>query len=122
MGYLVIYFIIGALEDFLATLTSRYIAREKAAHAAIFSFLSTIVTMAVLYTIFSFLEGEKSILAIAVYALGISTGTYWAMKVNPELRNIFKTTRKRKGKHFEIVPVDLVKEAKEKKDKKEIYV
>lgn len=118
--YLFIYFAVGALEDFLATLTARYIAKEKAAQAAFLSFFNTVVTMAVLYTILAFLDTNRSVTAIAVYALGISTGTYLAMKFNPELRNVFKAAQKRKkAKQIEIVPV---KETSEKKDQKEVFV
>ena len=105
--YLFIYFAVGAFEDFLETLTARYIAKEKAAQAAFLSFFSTVVTMVVLYTILTFLDGNRTVSAIAVYALGISTGTFLAMKFNPKLRNIFKTTRKRKKtEQIEIVPVE----------------
>lgn len=118
--YLFIYFAVGAFEDFLETLTARFIAKEKATQAAFLSFFSTIVSMIVLYTILAFLDSNRTLSAIAVYALGISTGTFLAMKFNPKLRNVFKAARKRKkAKQIEIIPV---KETSEKKGQKEVFV
>ena len=80
MDYIMIYFFAGVLQDFLLTLNWRFIAREKVVPAAFFSFAVTVVTMLVLYNILTQLDRQRSILAIIVYAIGISTGTLLAMK------------------------------------------
>ena len=79
--YLLIYFFIGILQDFLLTLNLRFIAKEKFLGAALTSFVATIITLTVLYHILTHLESEKSIIAIIIYALGIAIGTVLAMKM-----------------------------------------
>ncbi len=83
---LFIYFVAGALQDFLLTLNWRFIAKEKVIPAAFFSFTVTIVSMLVLYNIITQLDKETSIEAIIIYALGIGTGTILGMKmkINPK--------------------------------------
>ncbi len=49
--YLMLYFLAGVLPDFLLPLNWRFIAKEKAVPAAIFSFVVTMVSMLVLYHI-----------------------------------------------------------------------
>jgi uncharacterized protein YebE (UPF0316 family) len=78
--YLIIYFFAGILQDFLLTLNYRFIAKDKTAFAVLTSFLVTIVSMLVLYNILTQLDSQRSIVAIIVYALGIGTGTFLAMK------------------------------------------
>lgn len=78
--YLIIYFFAGIFQDFLLTLNWRFIVKEKVILAAIFSFLTTVVTMVVLYNILTRLDSQRSIIAIIVYALGIGIGTILAMK------------------------------------------
>jgi hypothetical protein len=78
--YLILYFFVGILQDFLVTLNWRYIAKHKIAPAMLLSFLVTIVTMLVIYNILSRLEGQRSIAAIIIYALGVAAGTFLAMK------------------------------------------
>lgn len=79
MSYL-IYFIVGIVQDFLTTLNWRYVAKEKVRPAMLFSFLTTAVGMIVFYNIVTRLDPNKSILAIIIYSLGITTGTFLAMK------------------------------------------
>ena len=79
--YLIIYFLAGVLQDFLLTLNFRYISRGKTVAATISSFIVTIVSLVVLYDIITRLHSQKSIIAIVVYASGIATGTFLAMKV-----------------------------------------
>ena len=74
------YFFAGVLQDFLATLNVRYIAKNKILAGMISSFLMTIVGLLVLYNILTSLDSESSLIAIIVYALGITLGTLLAMK------------------------------------------
>lgn len=78
---LVIYFLAGILQDFLVTLNVRFIAKGKVILTVIFSFVTTVVALLVFYNILTQLEAHKSIIAIIVYALGIATGTFFAMKI-----------------------------------------
>ena len=78
--HLIIYFLAGVLQDFLLTLNWRFIAKEKAIPAAIFSFAVTVVTMLVLYNILTQLDRQRSITAIIAYALGIGLGTILGIK------------------------------------------
>ncbi|MBU1164492.1 hypothetical protein KKA15_02945 [Patescibacteria group bacterium] len=78
--YLIIYFLAGVLQDFLLTLNWRFIAKDKTWPAAAFSFLTTVVSLLVLYNILTKLDSQRSIIAILFYALGIATGTVLAMK------------------------------------------
>ena len=94
--FLILYFLIGVLEDFLITLNFRYVAKELAFPAAFFSFLSTIVSMAIVYHILTLLDARRGALAITIYALGIAAGTFLAMKFNPDFKVIFKTKRRTK--------------------------
>ena len=83
---LVIYFIVGVIQDFFFTLNSRYIAEKKVWPAVAFSFLTILMSMIVLYNILNEIDSEKSILSIIVYSLGIALGTYAAMKF-PDLKS-----------------------------------
>ncbi|MBI2054015.1 MAG: hypothetical protein HYT36_01655 [Candidatus Staskawiczbacteria bacterium] len=76
----IIYFIVGVIQDFFFTLNSRYIAEKKVWPATAFSFLTILMSMVVLYNILNELDSEKSIAAIFFYSVGISLGTYLAMK------------------------------------------
>lgn len=77
---LVIYFVVGVVQDFFFTLNSRYIAEKKVWPAVAFSFLTILMSMVVLYNILNEIDSDKSILAIFIYSLGIALGTYLAMK------------------------------------------
>lgn len=78
--FLILYFFAGILQDFLLTLNWRYVAKHKIAPAVGLSFSVTIVSMLVIYNIISRLDSQRSILAIVIYAAGIATGTFLAMK------------------------------------------
>lgn len=78
---LIIYFAVGVVQDFFFTLNTRYIAREKIVPAVVFSFLTILMSMLVLYNILRDIDAERSIIAIIVYSCGIATGTYVAMKL-----------------------------------------
>lgn len=79
--YLAIYFCVGIFQDFLLTLNWRFVAKEKEIPAAVASFITTIVSMIVLYNIITQIDSEKSIVAIIVYSFGIGVGTFLAMKL-----------------------------------------
>ncbi len=85
--FLILYFLAGVLQDFLLTLNWRFINKEKAMPAAIFSFAVTVVSMLVLYNILTQLDKQRSIVAIIVYALGIGTGTILGMKTKIGSKN-----------------------------------
>jgi uncharacterized protein YebE (UPF0316 family) len=72
---------VGIIQDFFVTLNWRFIAKEKIFLASIFSFLTTVITLGVLYSILTRLDESRSIPAIIVYALGVATGTFVAMRV-----------------------------------------
>jgi len=80
MPILLIYYIAGLLQDFLFTLMFRFVSKEKAIQAAIFSFIGTMVAMVIFFDIVTRLSAEESILGIFAYALGISSGTFLAVK------------------------------------------
>ena len=86
MNYL-IYFLVGVVQDFLTTLNWRYVAKDKVLPAMLFSFLTTAVGILVLYNIITQLDPNRSILAILVYSLGITVGTFLAMKFKVGLKN-----------------------------------
>jgi ABC-type maltose transport system permease subunit len=68
------------VQDFFFTMNSKYIARDKITPAVIFSFLTVLMSMVVLYNILNELDSERSIWAIIIYSLGIAVGTYVAMR------------------------------------------
>jgi len=81
MYYLILFYFAGLLQDFLLTLNWRFIAKGKVAYAVLFSFLTTVISMLVIYNIITRLDSDRSITAILIYALGIATGTLIAMKI-----------------------------------------
>jgi uncharacterized protein YebE (UPF0316 family) len=80
MLWLIIYFLIGVLQDFLFTLNLRYVAKNKIFLAVLSSFLVTVVNLLVLYNILNQLDSQRTMITIIIYALGITTGTFLAMK------------------------------------------
>ena len=76
----IIYFLAGVLQDFLFTVNLRYVARNKTFLAVLSSFLTVVVSMLVLYNIVTQLDSQKGIAAIIIYASGVASGTYLAMK------------------------------------------
>lgn len=79
--YLILYYLAGVFQDFLLTSNWRFIAKERKLPASVLSFLVTIVSMVVLYSILTRLDEQRSIVAIIVYAFGVATGTFLAMSV-----------------------------------------
>lgn len=82
---LAIYFAVGVVQDFFFTMNARYIVEKKVFPAVIYSFLTVVMNLLVLYNILSDLDAERSIPAIIVYSLGIALGTFVAMKL-PKFR------------------------------------
>ncbi len=78
--YLLVYFLAGVLQDFLFTLNLRYVAENKVLLAMLVSFLVTLVNLVALYNILTQLNPNETMPAIFAYALGITAGTYLAMK------------------------------------------
>lgn len=78
--YLLIYFFAGVLQDFVFTLNIRFVNKERILPAVLTSFIITVVSLLVLYNILTNLDSQRSILAIIIYAAGIATGTYLAMR------------------------------------------
>jgi len=85
--YLIIYFLVGIIQDFLFTLNVKYVAKEKVIPAILSSFATVFVSMMVLYNIIIKLDSERSILAIVIYSAGIATGTFLAMKFKLGLKD-----------------------------------
>ncbi len=77
---MILYFIAGIVEDFLFTLSIRFVARGQALWASTCAFLQTIILVGVIYNILKQLDSQRSIVAIIIYALGIGTGTLLTMK------------------------------------------
>jgi len=82
-----IYFLAGVLQDFLLTLNWRFMAKDKAILASLFSFLTTIISFVVLYNILTRLDQERSIIAIVIYSFGIATGTFLGMKTKIRMKD-----------------------------------
>ncbi len=82
-----IYFLAGVLQDFLFTMNLRYVAKNKVFLSVLVSFLVTIVNLIALYNIITQLDPNKTLSTIIVYALGIATGTFLAMKFKSGLRD-----------------------------------
>lgn len=78
--YLIIFYFVGLLQEFLLTLYLRFVAKGKAFPAATLSLITTLIGLLVIYNILILLEAQRSIPAIIVYALGVATGTFVAMK------------------------------------------
>lgn len=78
---LVIYFVVGVVQDFFFTLNTKYVAQNKTLPAVFYSFLTVLMSMLVLYNILSEIDAERSIIAIVVYSCGIAVGTFVAMKI-----------------------------------------
>jgi uncharacterized protein YebE (UPF0316 family) len=80
MIWLIVYFFAGVVQDFLFTVNLRYVAKNKVFLAVLTSFLVTVVNLLVLYNILTQLDSQRTLIAIIIYALGITTGTFLAMK------------------------------------------
>ena len=81
--WLIIYLIVGMIEDFLGTMTLRMVVKERIWLSTIFTFFINVIGMVVFYSIFVRLtnETEEGIISILVYSIGIAMGTFIAMKV-----------------------------------------
>ncbi|MBI4708992.1 MAG: hypothetical protein HY764_02175 [Candidatus Portnoybacteria bacterium] len=79
--FLIVYFLVGVIQDFLLTLNWRYVAKEKPLGATFFSFSTSVIGMVIFYNIVTRLDSDRSIIAIIVYSFGIAAGTFLAMKL-----------------------------------------
>ena len=79
--FLIVIFFAGILQDFLFTLSLRYVSKEIPHKAAIMAFFDNAVSVGVIYSIIKKLDDERTLFAIIIYSLGIATGTYLAMKL-----------------------------------------
>ena len=91
--YLILFYLAGFLQDFLSVLWVRFISEEKTIAATILSFITTLISLLVIYNIITQLEARKSIVAIIVYALGFATGTFFAMKVKKGFKDNKKNSK-----------------------------
>ena len=78
---LVVYYLVGILQDFLLTLNWRYVAKERPLPAVAYSFLTTVLSWLVFYNILSDFDPQKNIIEIIIYSFGVGTGTFLAMKL-----------------------------------------
>lgn len=81
--FLILYFAAGILQDFLVTLNWRFIAKEHVPFAVLTSFLTTVVSLGVLYNILTHFDAQRSVIAILVYSTGVGVGTFFGMKFKP---------------------------------------
>jgi uncharacterized protein YebE (UPF0316 family) len=85
---LFLYFLAGIIQDFLFTLSLRYVSKEKALLASSVAFFDNLVSVGVLYTILRQLDSQRTVISIIVYSLGIATGTFLAMKFKLGMKNV----------------------------------
>jgi len=83
MEWAIAYLFIGILEDFLGTLTLRFVLKERVLWAVFTTFVITIISLLVFYSIFVKLNTQtrEGIVDIVVYSIGVSLGTLIAMKI-----------------------------------------
>lgn len=74
---LILYFIIGALLDILATIDVRAIQKGQAAKSSIVSFINTMISYLVFYYI---LRSPEYLFETFAFALGGSVGAYYIIK------------------------------------------
>ena len=87
MYYLLIFYLVGILQEFLTVLWLRFVSKDKTISAVVLSFITMLVSLLVIYNILTQLEAQKSTAAIVVYALGFATGTFFAMKIKKGFKN-----------------------------------
>ena len=83
MIWILIYVLVGILEDFLGTLCLRFVIHERTALAVGTTFVITIISLLVFYSIFVKLNTQtgQGIADIVAYSIGIAIGTYLGMKI-----------------------------------------
>jgi len=83
MIWLLVYFIIGVIEDFIGTMTLRFVITDRIWLATITTFVVTVISLVVFYSILVKMmeDSDNGIIAIVVYSLGISIGNFIAMKM-----------------------------------------
>lgn len=73
------FFLIGILQDILATYYYQMIAKEYPWRAGVFSMVVTLVNLLILYEILTGIE-EQALSVILVYAFGNGVGTFMVIK------------------------------------------
>lgn len=81
---LLIFFLAGIFQDILFTLNIRFVSKDRIWPAVFTSFAVTMVSMLALYTILAKLDAQRSLPAIIMYSLGITCGTFIAMRFHLE--------------------------------------
>ena len=76
-----IYFFAGVLHHILFTLQIRSVDHDRKVAASISAFLVAVLSLAVLYNIFTHLQGTQGMIGIVSYAAGIGMGSFVAMKI-----------------------------------------
>ena len=84
---LLLYYLAGILQDFLFTLSLRYVGKEKPFSASFVAFFNNFVSVGVLYTILRQFDEQRTLISIIIYSLGIATGTFLAMKFQFGMEN-----------------------------------
>ena len=79
--FLILYFLAGAAQNFLFILNMRFVHRERILLTSIFSFLVCMLSVWVLYDIITRIGQSRGMVAIIVYSLGFSFGTFTAMNL-----------------------------------------
>jgi uncharacterized protein YebE (UPF0316 family) len=75
-----IYFGAGILQDIVITFYYRFVAAQKAFLSATFSFITTLISLTILYEVLTNLTPQSGIWLIISYALGNGVGAYLAVK------------------------------------------
>jgi len=78
--YIIIYFLVGLMQDFVIALYTRLVNEGAALSSAVLSTLITVINLAVIYSILIRFDSERSIFAIIAYALGNGVGTFIGVK------------------------------------------
>ncbi len=86
---LLLFFIAGLIQDLLWTLNVSAVSERKTFRATTYSFINTVFSMMVLYTILEQVGPDKGLIVIIAYALGVGMGTLIGMEYK-ELGRYFK--------------------------------
>ena len=77
---LVIYFAAGFVLAYFSTLQLRLVAHTKIVRATILTFFLQVISLFVLANIIAEINSKRSIGVVITYALGITIGTYVALR------------------------------------------
>ena len=79
---LLLFFVAGIIQTIFQVVIIRYVAKEKAASAAVVTFFSSLIQLGVLVSILSSLQSGMA--NIVVYSAGIAMGAYLGIKLKLE--------------------------------------